>query len=39
MACDACPRVERQVLTMRNSLQAWRKYVPTDEAGDHTQNR
>ena len=39
MACDACPRFERQVLTMRNSLQAWRNYASADEAGDHTQNR
>ena len=22
--CDACPRFERQMLTMRNSLQQWR---------------
>ena len=39
MACDACPRFERQVLTMRNSLQAWRTYASADEASDHTQNR
>ena len=23
-ACDACPKFERQVLTMRHALQRWR---------------
>ncbi len=27
--CDACPRFERQLLTMRNALDRWRHY--TDE--------
>jgi len=39
LACKACPRFERQVLTMRNSLQAWRNYMSADDAGDYTQNR
>ncbi|WP_294766978.1 zf-HC2 domain-containing protein [uncultured Rhodoferax sp.] len=26
MACAACPRFERQLLTLRNSMQAWRNY-------------
>jgi len=39
LACDARPRFEQQVLTMRNSLQAWRNYMSADDAGDHTQNR
>ena len=33
--CDACPRFERQMLTMRNSLQQWRNYsAPGDSAQD-----
>jgi len=31
MACDACPRFERQLLTMRNSLKQWRNYTTSDE--------
>lgn len=30
--CDTCPRFERQMLTMRNGLQQWRKYTSTDES-------
>ena len=26
LICQACPRFERQVLTMRNAMQAWRNY-------------
>jgi hypothetical protein len=29
--CDTCPRFERQILTMRNSLQQWRNYSSTDD--------
>jgi hypothetical protein len=25
--CDACPRFERQLLTMRNALDRWRHYT------------
>ncbi len=25
--CDACPRFERQMLTIRNSLERWRNYT------------
>ena len=25
--CDACPRFERQMLTIRNSLVRWRNYT------------
>jgi hypothetical protein len=25
-ACDACPRFERQMLTVRNAMHQWRKY-------------
>jgi hypothetical protein len=25
--CDACPRFERQMLSLRNSLQQWRNYT------------
>lgn len=27
--CQACPRFERQLLTMRNAMEQWRNY--TDE--------
>ena len=27
--CDACPRFERQMLTMRNGLRQWRNYADT----------
>lgn len=30
VACAACPRFERQMLTMRNSMQQWRNYAETD---------
>lgn len=37
-ACKACPRFERQVLTMRNALRQWRNYevneTPSDPAID-----
>lgn len=26
MACDACPRFEKQVLTMRAAMKHWRHY-------------
>jgi Putative zinc-finger len=26
-ACSACPRFERQLLTLRNSLRHWRNYI------------
>lgn len=30
--CQACPRFERQVLTMRNAMKQWRRYsdAPAD---------
>jgi hypothetical protein len=30
-ACEACPRFERQILTMRNQLVQWRNYTQFDE--------
>jgi len=30
--CQACPRFERQLLTMRNAMKQWRQY--TDDASD-----
>ena len=30
LACAACPRFERQMLTMRNSMQQWRNYAETE---------
>lgn len=26
LACKACPRFERQMLTMRNAMKTWRNY-------------
>lgn len=29
--CDTCPRFERQILSIRSSMQQWRNYTePTD---------
>lgn len=32
MMCEACPRFEKQMLTMRNGLRQWRNYTGTDAA-------
>jgi len=32
--CDACPKFERQILTMRNAMARWRSYSSTDDALD-----
>jgi hypothetical protein len=29
--CEACPRFERQLLVMRNSMRMWRGYTTADE--------
>lgn len=29
--CDACPKFERQMLTMRNAMVQWRSYSTTDD--------
>lgn len=29
--CDACPRFERQILSMRSSMQLWRNYTDSGE--------
>ncbi|MDO8790036.1 MAG: zf-HC2 domain-containing protein [Sulfuritalea sp.] len=31
--CDACPKFERQMLTMRNGLRQWRNYTTPDDSG------
>ena len=31
--CEACPRFERQLLIMRNSMQMWRGYTAEDTPG------
>jgi hypothetical protein len=31
-ACEACPKMERQMLTMRNALRRWRHYSGEDSA-------
>ncbi|MDT8990403.1 zf-HC2 domain-containing protein [Curvibacter sp. APW13] len=30
LVCKACPRFERQMLTMRNSMKQWRNYSEPD---------
>jgi hypothetical protein len=30
LACKACPRFERQMLSMQNSLKRWRNYTAPD---------
>lgn len=30
--CGACPRFERQIFTMRNSMLQWRNYVDSDDS-------
>ena len=30
MACKACPRFERQLLSMRNAMRQWRAYTEDD---------
>ena len=30
LACKACPRFERQMLSMRNNLKHWRNYTAPD---------
>jgi hypothetical protein len=31
LACQACPRFERQLLTMRNAMRQWRHYADDAE--------
>ena len=30
--CEACPRFERQMLTMRNAMKQWRQYTEAPDA-------
>jgi hypothetical protein len=30
LACKACPKFERQLLTMRNAMRQWRNYDAND---------
>ena len=30
MACKTCPRFEKQILTLRNSMRQWRHYSEND---------
>jgi hypothetical protein len=32
--CQACPRFERQVLTMRNAMKQWRQYANDPAEGE-----
>ena len=34
--CDACPRFERQMLTMRNGLREWRNYSGPDDSAKYS---
>ena len=36
LMCNACPRFERQMLSMRNGFRQWRNYTVNDESGDQT---
>lgn len=31
LACEMCPKFERQVVTMRNSLKRWRNYTSDED--------
>ena len=31
LICAACPKFERQILTMRNSMKQWRGYSSADD--------
>lgn len=31
--CDACPKFERQMLSMRHGLRQWRNYTAPDDIG------
>lgn len=31
--CDACPKFERQMLSMRHGLRQWRNYTAPDDTG------
>ena len=32
--CEACPRFERQLLTMRNAMKQWRAYANDARGGE-----
>jgi hypothetical protein len=34
VVCEACPRFQRQVITMRNGMQLWRNYTDSSELPD-----
>ena len=31
LICPACPRFERQILTLRNATRQWRNHIENDE--------
>lgn len=37
LACKACPKFERQLLIMRNSMKQWRQYTQDDPADADSQ--
>ena len=32
--CEACPKFERQMLTLRNGMQQWRNYTVGEDSSD-----
>ena len=38
LICETCPKFERQILTMRNSLARWRNYADDDNPARTSKN-
>jgi hypothetical protein len=36
--CETCPKFERQILTMRNSLARWRNYADDENSSRTSKN-
>jgi hypothetical protein len=32
--CEACPKFERQIMTLRNNMQQWRNYTVSDDSNE-----
>jgi len=32
--CETCPKFERQIMTLRNSMQQWRNYTGSEDRDD-----
>lgn len=33
--CEACPKFERQIMTLHNSMQQWRNYTVSEDSDGH----